>query len=509
MKIRLLFFFIIFCFFFCEKIEAQSGTQKKIAMSADWSYHDEENFPGMNKLVGNVVFKHDDIIGYCDSSYHFVDDNWMIAFGNPARIHINDSVTLYGRKVYYYGNSKFASIARNVILKDNTSSLYTDSLIYDISTSAGYYLTGGKMFNQENTLTSKIGHYYTNDNMVYLYGDVILVNESYTMNCDSLRFNTQTETVYFICRTDLISDENYIVTHSGWYDTKEDLALLIDSVEMYHETQRLSGDTVYYDKKNRFGTAWCNVTLADTSKGYIAQGDYAEYMENGGISIVTDNALLILIDNQDSLYLHADTLKMYLDTVQEPLLMLAYNRVKFFRNDLQGVCDSMSYMIEDSLLIMYFNPVIWSGENQLFADTIKFTILDSVNTKLELCRAGFITSSLYDDTEFNQIKGANITGYIYNRELLNIDVIGNAESVYYIQDDDSLLIGINVAATSEIQIFLNNNKISDIRYYNNPDGNIYPDAALKPEERTLKGFRWLDIYRPKKINDIFHTPIPR
>jgi len=166
-------------------------------------------------------------------------------------------------------------------------------------------------------------------------------------------------------------------------------------------------------------------------------------------------------------------------------------------------------MIEDSLLIMYFNPVIWSGENQLFADTIKFTILDSVNTKLELCRAGFITSSLYDDTEFNQIKGANITGYIYNRELLNIDVIGNAESVYYIQDDDSLLIGINVAATSEIQIFLNNNKISDIRYYNNPDGNIYPDAALKPEERTLKGFRWLDIYRPKKINDIFHTPIPR
>jgi len=129
--------------------------------------------------------------------------------------------------------------------------------------------------------------------------------------------------------------------------------------------------------------------------------------------------------------------------------------------------------------------------------------------RIDLCKAGFIVGGLFDNTEFNQIKGINITGYIRNRELYRVDIINNAECIYYLQEEDSSLIGINTSLTNEMTIFLEENKISQIRFYDQPDGKIYPDKQLEDKNRRLQDFRWLDEYRPYKISDLFIKPIPR
>lgn len=503
MKIRfpILFLFLI--------VSLLGFAQKKITYRAEWAYHDDENFPGIEKLVGKVMFTHDNTIGYCDSAYNYQKENYIIAFGNPVKILINDSVTLYGDKVIYNGNTKVTNITGEVILNDNTSALYTNSLMYDNNLNVGYYNTWGRMVNQKDTLTSDLGYYYTSDKLVLLNRNVKLVNESYTMKCDSLRYNTSNEVVYFISRTEMVSDDNIIMTNSGWYDTKNDLALLIDSVELYNKDQKLTGDSLYYDKNIKFGIGWNNIVIHDTVKGYIVKGNYVEYSEIGGNSMATDSALLIMIDKNDSLYVHADTLRLLFDTLQNPLEVHAYNHAKIFSYDMQGACDSMVYLINDSTLTLYFNPVLWSGENQLTADTIRFTIIDSIRTRLDLLKSGFIVSALFEDTEFNQIKGATIVGYIENNRLQQVDVINNAECIYYILDDDTALIGINVSVTSEMKLLFVNNKIERINYYNAPDGKIYADGDFKKEDRLLKDFRFLDFYRPKEILDIFKNPIPR
>lgn len=503
MKARFLILFLLIL------LSVPSLAQKRITYRAEWAYHDDENFPGIEKLIGNVIFTHENTIGYCDSAFNYVNENYIIAYGNPVKIFINDSVTLYGDQVIYNGNTKITNIIGKVILQDNTSALYTNSLMYDNNNDVGYYTTWGKMINQTDTLTSDLGYYYTKDKIVFLNSNVYFVNESYTMNCDSLRYNTLNEVIYFISRTKLVSDDNVILTNSGWYDTKNDLALLIDSVELFNRDQKLTGDSLYYDRNTKFGIGWNNVIVHDTTKGYVVKGNYVEYSEIGGNSLTTDSALLIMINENDSLYLHADTLRLFFDTLQNPLEIHAYNHAKFFSYDLQGACDSMVYLINDSTLTMYHNPVLWSGENQLTADTIRFTIIDSIRTKLDLIKAGFIVSSLFEETEFNQIKGASIVGYIENNKLQQVDVINNAECIYYILDDDTALIGINVSVTSEMKILFNQNKIERINYYNAPDGKIYSDADLKKEDRLLKDFRYLNGYRPKEILDIFKNPIPR
>ena len=505
---RFLFFFLVFCNIFTLFAQQQ---EKKIAYSADWQYRDDDLLPGVDRLIGDVVFTHENTIGYADSAYFYDNDNKMIAFGKPVKIFINDTVTLYGNRAMYDGNSKISNISRKVILKDKVSTLYTDSLIYNTNEGIGYYVTGGKMISKEDTLTSKIGRYNTHTNIAHFRRDVTLVNPTYTMTCDSFNYNTNTEVVYFLCRTHLVSDENNIFTNSGWYDTRNNYSHLMDSVKLINKDQELTADTTYYDKNLGFGIAKNNVTLIDTTRNFIVKGEYGEYLENGGLSWITDNALLILIDKekQDSLYLHGDTLLMHFDSVQNPQLMLAYFHVKFFSKDFQGACDSMSYNVLDSVGMMFYNPIVWNEKNQLTGDTIRFSIIDSLTQQLELLLSAFIVSNVYDELEFNQVKGKNIVGMIRDNELKQVHVINNVELVYYVMDDDTLLIGINRMETNEMKMFLENNEIEELRFYDYPDGKFWSDKELPLNDRIIKDFRWLDMYRPKEITDIFTNPIPR
>ena len=495
---------------FAHSVQAQSN--RKIQYRADLGLYDEELLPGAQRLIGHVAFAQDNIRGYCDSAYLYEQENYIIAFGDKVKIYVGDSVVLYGRKAYYDGNIKTASIAHNVKLEKKKSYLLTDSLIYNLNTDVGYYLTGGRIYNDEDTLYSQIGRYYTKTDDAYANENVALHSKTYRMNCDSLKYNAQSKTAFFISPAHLISDEDSseIFTDAGWYDTRFERSILHGNVQLFNKSQFLAADSVYYDKEAHFGRAWNNVCIRDTIQKYVLKGNFVEHHEKGGISYATDSTLLILIDDSnDSLFLHSDTIKIFFDDNQDMQWMSAFNKVKYYRKDLQGACDSLHYIVQYSIVTMYFNPVVWSEEYQLTADTIRFSILDSINTRLDLCKAGFIVGGLYGNTEFNQIKGVNITGHIQNKSLCRVDIVNNAECIYYIQEEDSSLIGINTSITNEMTILLEDNKISQIRFYDQPDGKIHPDKQLEKENRKLANFRWLDEYRPYKISDLYVRPISR
>ena len=499
----------LICFLSLGILWAQA--QKKIYFEADLLEYDEAIMPDVDRYSGNVRFSHGETVGYCDRANHNRATNQLFAFcdnGKLVHIHVNDSVTLYGEYLIYDGNLRTVSIARQVVLKDNSAALYTDSLVYDINGEVGYYLTGGKMVSEDNVLTSIVGNYYTNENMAYLRDSVKLVNDTYTATCQSASYNTQTEIAYFTSRTHLVSDDNEIYTDRGWYNTHENITLLNGNAELFNKERNLSGDSLYYEKDNGYGQAWNNVQMVDSVNHFIVQGNYIEYIDSNYV-LVTDSSVLIAIDEGDSLFLHADTLWMMFDTTNNPDDFFAYNHVKFFRNDLQGACDSMTFHVADSVITMFYNPIVWTGENQLTSDTIFFYIIDSSSMDLVLSHSAFIVSSIFQETEFNQMKGSLIKGQIRDKQLLKVDVIGNAESLYYIQEEDSSLIGINSALASEMRIVLEDNEIKTITFYNNTDGKVYPDAELDQKDRLLKNFRWLKTYRPKGKKDIFIMPVER
>ncbi len=500
---------IILLFILCiSSIHGQEN--RRIRYRADMGYYDEEVLPGAQRLIGNVKFAQDNVVGFCDSAYLYEADNYIIAFGSPVRFVISDSVILTGRRATYDGNIRQAAIAGKVRLDNGKSYLLSDSIFYDLNIDCGFYTTGGEIYNEEDTLTSEIGKYFTNTDDAYLHDSVLLRSASYRMNCDSLRYNASSKIAYFISPTKLVSEENTIYADGGIYNTNLDITILDGHVQLLGEKQQLFADSLYYDKENHFGKAWYNATYVDTSNHFILKGNYLEHHEKGGTSIATDSNLLIYIDdNKDTLFMHCDTLLVDFDTASNPTLMRAFFHTKFLHKNLQGACDSLVYNVEDSLLTLFYNPILWSESYQLSGDTIRFTIIDSVRSKVELCKSGFIVGGLFRDTEFNQIKGLNIIGHFMEKNLQRVDIVGNAECVYYLQEEDSSLVGINTSITTEMCILLDSNRIQQIRYYDSPNGHVHPDDKLDAKDRKLQGFRWLIEYRPRKPEDLFVLPIPR
>lgn len=462
---------------------------------------DNEIGENIQLLVGNVVMLHDSTWFYCDSALLNSQSNNFDAYVN-VRINVNDTLNIYGDELNYEGSTRIAKMHYNVKMVDNRATLTTDHLNFDRNTSIAYYNTGGRIVSDTNILTSRIGYYYSNDNEFFFRDSVVLTNPDYVMRSDTLKYNTVTETAFFFGPTTITGEENFIYCERGWYDTQNNISSLKQNAYIIHGSQTMEGDSIYYNRGMSYGEAYENITLTDTVEDVIVMGHYAEFNQDTGYAYVTDSALAIMIDKHDSLFMHADTIRIQSDSAGQAETVYAFYKVKIFRPDLQGMCDSLRYYIPDSTVSLYKQPVMWSDENQLSADTIKIVYANSEVDSMVLYNSAFIISR--DDTAtFNQIKGKTMVGYFRENRIYRITVSGNAQTVYYVREEDSTLIGINKAIASKMNILLEDNEISTILYIDKPDAHLVPENEYPKEERKLKGFLWIEDRRPRSRHDIF------
>ncbi len=453
------------------------------------------------RLINNVHFRHEGTDMYCDSAYIFTRQNRLSAFRNIF-IQVNDTVSIFGDRLEYDGNTRIAELTGNVLLIDPQMRLTTTHLVYDLDRNTANYVGGGRIVDADNTLTSRWGFYFVNEKQFFFKDDVMLVNPKYVMESDTLRYNTLTEVAYFFGPTTIVSDENTIFCRNGWYDTRRDISRFSKDAFLQGKEQSITGDSLFYDRNTGYGRADRNVMIRDTVQNILITGHFAEHWEREGLSVVTKEALLTVIAEGDSLFMHADTLRaLYLEDSEEQFVF-AYHRAKFFRNDLQGISDSIVYNFSDSTIYLYHNPIIWSDVHQLTARRMEIQTSDKEILAAHLFDAAFIISQ-EEDIGFNQVKGRNITGHFIDNELRRIDVFGNGETIYFLKEDDNSLVGINKALSSDIVIYVEDRQVVGIRFIRDVDANLYPVDELPEEERLLRNFEWLDFKRPKSKADIF------
>ncbi len=480
------------------------NNKKQIMVIGDEMIHDASMDDDVQLITGSVKITHGNVLMYCDSAYKYNDSNRIEAYNN---IHViqNDSIHLYGDYLEYEGNTRLVKVRKNVSLVKKEMVLTTDYLDYNRNDNIAYYFNGGKIIDGGNTLTSKLGYFYTDINEVFFKDSVVAENEKYTIFSDTLMYNTVTKVTGILGPTFIVSEDNLIYSEDGYYDTSNDIANLRKNSYVEGKNTLLKGDTIFYDRKSGFGEVFGSMELVDTANNIIIRGNYGYYNEITKKAFAIKKATLVQIYKGDTLFLHADTLR--LDPVQDTItnkeskLIRAFHHVKFFRTDIQGRCDSMVYDFRDSINIFYHEPVLWATGNQMTAQVIKLYTRNKTIYKAELKNGAFIIAP--DDTLFfNQLKGKDMVGYIKDNNLYKIDVEGNAQTIYYPRDN-GFVIGANKAESSDMTIYLNYGKIKDIIMYNTPKGTLKPPIFLTEEESSLEGFRWLEEYRPKSKTDIY------
>ena len=485
---------------------AFSQRTKKIRLiSAEKASYDQFMNPGVQHIVGNAVFEHEGAYLYCDSALLNEQSNNLNCFGH-VRIKSGDSLTISGDQLDYSGETRIAKVTGKVVkLVDKQTTLLSDYINYDRNSGAAYYETGGIVINKENRLTSMKGYYYTNLKEYFFNEKVVLKNKRYTMNSDSMIYFSDTRIAFFKGPTTIKGKDQDLYCESGWYNTTTDIGSLTKKAKIIKEKSILTGDSLYFDKVNDVGKGFRNVTYLDTTNNVILKGDYGEFWNKKGFGFMTKKALAIMIEKKkDSLFLHADTLRATFDTAHNTKILYGFHKVKFFKDSLQGMCDSMVFVTKDSTLSLYSKPVIWSGKNQLTADSIKIYTVNKEVSKLIMFNTAFIISR--DSLEnFNQVKGKLMTAFFKDNKLKRINVDGSAESLYYIRQDDHYLIGVNKAVSSDLIIYMDDQqKVKKITWVQKPVSILYPEKELPTEDKRLRDFKWIETGRPLKKEDIFN-----
>ncbi len=498
---RLPFLWIQIFLFSGLMVSAQQPRKIRL-VQADVMAYNKALGENVQRIIGNAVFEHEGAFLYCDSAHLNNATNSMKAY---SRVHIksSDTLNLYGDSIYYSGQTRIAEVFDNVKLIDNRTILTTDKLIYDRNTGIAYYLTGGHIVNDQNTLDSKRGYYHTNSKDFFFRDHVVLTNPDYVMNCDTLQYNTQSKISWFRGPTTIKGEDTDIYAENGWYNTVTDIAEFDENARVKNGDQVLTGDSLYYERTNGFGEAFRNIMVIDTVQNMISFGQYARYRKDLGHTLITGKPEALFIEDQDTLFMHADTLRATFDSAQKTKEIFAFYHVKFFRTDLQGMSDSLIYKFSDSTMRMLRSPVLWTEENQMTSDSIHILTGNEEVKELRLFNNAFIISSDTLGSGYNQIKGRNMKGYFIDNELIKIEVEGNAETIYWVREEDGTLTGINKAFASNMSIRLRDRKIKQIIYIEKPTAVLHPEGELSQEELLLKNFIWLDDRRPKKREDIF------
>ncbi|SJL31280.1 OstA-like protein [Porphyromonas gingivalis] len=486
--------------------KGSKGKTHVILEHADELRYDRLYNPDVQRLLGNVVIKHEGAVMRCDSAHLNQEENTFEAFGQVS-MQQGDTVSMFARYLHYDGNIKYARLRHEVRLENRSATLFTDSLDYDRVMNLGYYFEGGSIVDSLNTLTSSYGEYSPTTSDAIFRDNVHLENKDYTMDTEELHYNTDTKISHILGPTEMRSDSGYIVSTRGVYDSNTDVGILLDRSIVYSSNgaKQLTGDSIFYDRRTGFGEAFGNMILTDTVNRSSLYGEYGYYDEKKDYAFATQRSYMIDFSKPDTLWAAADTLEMITQrrVPEDRRIARGYRHVRVYRTDVQAIADSMQYDSRDSLLYLYDNPIMWNEDSQLSGDTIRFKFrndsLDYVDVLTKALAVRRIDSVMYD-----QLAGRHIRAYMQDSLVRQIQVHGNAEVIQYEQHKRSKrwYLMNRIEAPSIIADF-EEGQLKKVLLRGVASGKGYPIKMLTPDLQRLASFRWEEAVRPKSKEDLF------
>ncbi len=455
-------------------------------------------------LIDSVVFVQKETTVYCDSAIYIRTRNQLKAYDNVKIT--NDSTVVKSDRLLYLGDDRIAQLREDVVYKRGYQELYTDHLDYNLDSEIAYYFYGGQLIDTTNILSSTLGYFYAKENIARFYQSVVLTSPEFTLKTDTLRYNTLSKIAYSFGPTEIINKEGTTIYANGGEFQTEINQTEISSGNIETSEYILNGEKLFFDNFKQYYLGEGNVKLTSKDNNLILLGDEGYHDKANGFSKIYGNAIMKKIMQLDTFYVAADTMVAIESEYDSAKRILAYPEIRIFKMNVQGIADSTAYFLSDSIIMLYQNPVLWTGENQVLSDTIAIHLSDSSVEKMDLKRNAFLISK-DSVSNFNQIKGRLMNIYFQDENLNYININGNCESLFHSMDEtDTILLGINKMLTSNMTIRFLNNQIHNFTLYKSPEGRFIPPHMITETDKTLDNFNWIIDRRPS-LQDIFTKPV--
>ena len=481
---------------------------------ADKLLMDEKVSTEYQVLIGNVQFRKGDMFMFCDSAHFYEASSSLNAFGN-VRMEQGDTLFVYADELDYNGADELATFYGDDInpvrLINKDVELETYTFYYDIASNIGYYDNEGKITDAENQLTSGYGQ-YSPDTKDAEFREHVVLNDieekDFRMTTETLLYNTGTHIARIISPTTIVTDSATVYSSNGIYNTDMGFSELFDrSLIVTEGGNTLTGDTIYYDQKAGFGEAFGNMVLTDSVRQTMLEGNYGCYFEKQDSAFATNRARILEYSKGDTLYMHGDTIRSYVLHDDSTHVMTAYPRVRFWRVDIQGLCDSLSFMERDSTLYMHRHPIVWNEARQIFGNVIYVHFNDSTVDWAKLPEFGF-TAEHVGEEFYNQLSGKEMLATFVDGNMRRLDVSGNVEVVLLPEESDSTINKIVNSESSFLTADFSAGpmQVERIKMWPDVTGTATPLYLAKKSIFYLSNFQWYEALRPKDKDDIFNIP---
>lgn len=475
--------------------------------SDELRYDEYGENPDAQIVKGHVQFRQDNMLLWCDSAYFYQDQNAVDAYGH-VRFKQGDTLSLTCNRANYNGIDQMMYARENVILKHRRQTLYTDSLNYDRLYGQAYFFEGGRLIEGSDRLVSDWGRYDTNTRMAVFYYNVKMTSNKSTITGDTLYYDTQTSVAHITGPSTILNEGNEIHTSNGYFDSGGDMAHLYDRSTVINGQKTITADTLYNNNATAESEGFGNVVFIDSENKNSLVADYVFYNDSTGYGMATRRALLKdYSQGTDTLYAHADTLKMFsydLNTDSVYRMVYGYKHVRAYRSDIQAMCDSMVVNSRDSCLTMYHDPIVWNDNRQLLGEMIKVYSNDSTIRFAQVIGQA-LSIEKYDSLEhYNQLSSKQLDADFVDGKVRRTVATGNVRSIFYpVDDSDSTLTGLNYLETDTMRMFFSSERKLQYIKTTKATATMYPMSQIPPSQYKLDEFAWFEDLRPINKDDIF------
>lgn len=228
---------------------------------------------------------------------------------------------------------------------------------------------------------------------------------------------------------------------------------------------------------------------------------YADSLINGSVDsiyFIPENASSGIVV-QDSTILNSSESDTAIQ--RTPRVILGIGDVRIYKEGMQGVCDSLTYLEIDSTFYLDGTPVLWSDSTQISGDSIHLILVNDKIDRLLSINNAFIVSTI-DGYFFSQIAGKRAEGFFEGTGMKEMLVRGAVRTVYYIINDENEYVGVNRQDASRLKILFEEGKADDIYFYEKPEGEMLPMRGTDHEGLKLEGFFFAIDRRPASPADL-------
>ena len=466
---------------------------------------------GIHRLVGTVSFVYQGNTMYCDSAHYNEKAKQVYAYGN---VHIQkNGINLYADSVFYAEKQKYAKLWGHVKARDAAYKMSADSMDYDAKKGRAIFKSSGKIEStiSDERITCERGYFYPSNGSFFFSGTVHYSKADLDVKTDTLQFAYEQQKLYFLGQTQMRNDSSQIYCQKGWYDVLNENGALYNHAEIYQKNQIIKGDTLMINTKLNDYEGRGSVYFKDIDQQLALLGQEAVFSDTKHLAYVTGHSLGFLKYQDDTLYVHADTLFLERDTLNKSKHLRADRNFRFLHPDLQGIGDSTLYSFDQQILKIGQSPILWSQNGELKSEEAFVFFKDSTIDHIALNRKANVIFTLPTDSLFNQMSATTILALFDSSGTLSqVEATGQAWTIFYPTNEKKLndtvvqfqREGLNRLFAEKLLVDLKSGEVVQITYFDQPDGIFFPMNKIDAKEKYIKGFKRNPGLRPKSAQEM-------